>query len=238
MKTKKVKHQAFWRHLLYYFVSVCSVWILVVLGSSIVPSPGHICANSISCINNLTLDVENGKTGVFMGQKVMPPTIQLALNNNKPNVLGEHVATGAKKIYVDLTNQHLYAFEGSTLVFSFPVSSGKWRETPDGIYHIWIKLRATTMTGGEGADYYNLPNIQYTMYFANDEHPRSDGFSIHQAYWHDNFGYPMSHGCVNMRLEDVHQLYDWADPPTTGYTTYATNTNPGTEVVIYGTTPL
>ena len=63
------------------------------------------------------------------------------------------------------------------------------------------------------------------------------GYSIHGAYWHNNFGHPMSHGCVNMKTEDAEQIYNWANPPTEGNTTYATKENPGTEVVIYGTAP-
>ncbi len=241
----KKKHNAVGHHLKHYFISVISVWILASLVLLFIPAtPKHVCANSISCIKNLNVDVENGKPGIFMGQVVIPPIVNLAMNAKKSTVLGEYVPVGEKKIYVDLTNQHLYAFEGTTLKFSFPISSGKWRDTPDGVYHIWIKIPVGTMTGGEGADYYNLPNIQYIMYFANDEYPASDGFSLHQAYWHDNFGHPMSHGCVNMRLEDVHQLYDWADPHPTDpsinedtTTVSATNANPGTEVIIYGTTP-
>ena len=63
------------------------------------------------------------------------------------------------------------------------------------------------MAGGQGADAYNLPNVQWVMYFYRD-------FGTHTAYWHNNFGYPMSHGCVNMRLIDARELYAWADGPS------------------------
>jgi lipoprotein-anchoring transpeptidase ErfK/SrfK len=150
-------------------------------------------------------------------------------------VLGD--TTAPKHIYVDLTNQKLYAYEGDKVVMSFMVSTGKWNHTPTGDFKIWIKLRYTRMTGGSGADYYNLPNVPYTMFYYNDQVPKGDGYSIHGAYWHNNFGHPMSHGCVNMRPADAGLLYAWANPPTTGNVTYATDKNPGTVITVYGETP-
>ena len=88
------------------------------------------------------------------------------------------------------------------------------------------------MSGGSGADYYNLPNVPYVMFFSNNQVPASAGFSLHGTYWHNNFGHRMSHGCVNMKTTDVAKLYEWADPPTAGNTTRANDTNPGTKVTI------
>lgn len=85
--------------------------------------------------------------------------------------------------------------------------------------------------------YYNLPNVPYTMYFYNKEIPKTRGFGIHGAYWHTNFGHPMSHGCVNVDPVDAEKLYYWADPPSTKYTTYSDKNNPGTKIVIHGTAP-
>ena len=85
------------------------------------------------------------------------------------------------------------------------------------------------MSGGSGADYYNLPNVPYTMFFSNNDIPRSDGYSIHGAYWHNNFGHPMSHGCVNMKPEDAKVLFDWAKSEN--------QNGEGTKVKIYGNTP-
>jgi lipoprotein-anchoring transpeptidase ErfK/SrfK len=118
------------------------------------------------------------------------------------------------------------------------VSTGKWHPTPTGDFTIWEKIRATRMTGGEGADFYDLPNVPYVMFFGGSGVPDGDGFSLHGAYWHDNFGHPMSHGCVNMRIVDAEKLYDWADPPTNGNTTLSSTESPGTEITIYGQAPL
>jgi len=154
-------------------------------------------------------------------------------------VLGD--TTSNKRIEIDLTNQRLYAIENGTRVYDFPVSTGKpWWATPTGSFRIWIKLRYTRMRGGSQAlgTYYDLPNVPYTMFFYNDQVPKWKGYGIHGAYWHNNFGHPMSHGCINMREEDVAQIYYWAQPELNGKSSvYADENNPGTEVLIYGTTP-
>ena len=209
----------------------------IFLRLSIAPQ-NFLCANSISCINNLSNNVENGATGIFEGHKVVAPKIDLVADASRPKVLGDSTASGIKHIYVNLANQTLYAYQGTALFMQALISSGKWHPTPAGDYRIWIKLRSTRMTGGTGADYYDLPNVPYTMFFSNSEVPASAGFSLHGAYWHDNFGHPMSHGCVNMREVDAQKLYDWADPPTTGTTTTTSPDNLGTEVTIYGQAPI
>lgn len=163
----------------------------------------------------------------------------LAQSNDTPQVLGE--ANVAKRIEVDLTNQRLYAYEGDSKIFDFPISSGKWNKTPKGVFKIWIKLRYTLMTGGSKAlsTYYYLPNVPYTMFFYNEAYPKTDGYGIHGAYWHNNFGHPMSHGCINMKEEDVAQIFYWANPDLQGRNSIlASQSNPGTEVIIYGDAPI
>lgn len=213
--------------------------IVVAAVAFVVYPPSHLspfCANSISCIKDLSAKVDNNSTGVFEGRKILAPTILFAQADTTA-VLGASVAPGEKHIYVDLPTQTLYAYQGKTLVMKTLISSGKWHPTPNGDFTIWVKLRSTRMTGGSGDDYYDLPNVPYVMFFANDEIPRSEGFSLHGAYWHNNFGHPMSHGCVNMRIIDAEELYNWADPVTTGLTTYATAKDPGTKVTIVGSAP-
>ncbi len=189
------------------------------------------CANSKSCISDLSGIFQSGKTSTFLGRSVAEPTY-LATNDSTQAVLGEN--TGSKHIYIDLAAQKIYAYQGDNLVYTFPTSTGKWGKTPTGEFRIWIKLRYTRMEGGSGADYYNLYNVPYVMFFQNDSVPASRGFSIHGAYWHNNFGHIMSHGCINLRPVDAGILYNWANPSTNGNTTHATADNPGTPVTIYG----
>ena len=140
------------------------------------------------------------------------------------------VPTQGKWISVDLDQQHMWAWEGDKMVNSFPISSGKSRTpTVTGVFRIWAKVAAQTMEGGSRAagDYYNLPNVQWVQYFFQD-------YSFHGAYWHNNFGHPMSHGCVNMRNDDAKWLFDWASPTIEDYGWHTTNDeNPGTLVIVY-----
>jgi len=157
------------------------------------------------------LQVENGVMGVFHGQEVMPPTIDLAQAEQETYVLGEADPNAEKRIYIDLSNQALKAYQGDSLFMEAPVSTGKWGRTPTGEFKIWSKFRATKMSGGSGADYYYLPNVPYTMFFSGSGVGASRGYALHGTYWHNNFGHPMSHGCVNMRTVDAQKLFNWAD---------------------------
>ncbi len=103
-------------------------------------------------------------------------------------------------IEVDLSRQRLVAWHGRTRVKTFIVSTGKSR-TPTrlGTYSIQRKYRSSSM---RGRGYY-VPNVPYAMYY-------SGGYAMHGAYWHNRFGRPMSHGCVNLRVRQARWLYSWA----------------------------
>lgn len=212
--------------------------MIVFIGSQFLPQQKKtFCANSVTCIHDLSGRPDNSTVGFFEGQKVFAPPVLLADASTGKAVLGTASAPGTKHIYVDLSTQTLYAYQGKTLVLQTLISSGKWNQSPDGDFHIWIKLRSTRMAGGSGEDAYDLPNVPYVMYFYNQDVPKSEGFALHAAYWHDNFGHAMSHGCINLREVDAKALYDWVDPVTTGLTTYATQQDPGTEITITGHAP-
>lgn len=231
----KKKHPRRKLHLIYIFiVAILSLFSLVIFRALDVKE----CANSISCIADQTGAYSNDKrTGEFEDKIVAVPTER---NNYYASlaVLGDS-APSNKRIEVDLTNQRLYAFEGDQKIFDFLISSGKWGRTPTGEFTIWIKLRYTRMSGGSKVNgtYYNLPNVPYTMFFYNAKYPKHVGYGIHGAYWHNNFGHPMSHGCINMKEEEVEKIYYWANPTSDKNVTYSSTDNPGTKVIIYGTAP-
>jgi len=107
---------------------------------------------------------------------------------------------GVRWIDVNLSEQRVYAYEGDIVVNSFIVSTGTARTpTVTGKFKIWIKLKSTTMSGPG----YHLTNVPYAMYFYK-------GYGLHGTYWHNNFGTPMSHGCVNLTTADAGWLYNWA----------------------------
>lgn len=173
-----------------------------------------VCANTLSCDESLNEKVENEAVGIFNGRTVVPPKINLAAKEPTARVLGEAAVSGEKRIDVDLARQTLTAYQGETVFMQVLVSTGKWSRTPTGEFTIWKKFRATRMSGGSGNDYYNLPNVPFVMFFSGSGVAASRGFSLHGTYWHNNFGHPMSHGCVNMRTVDAEKLYYWADEAT------------------------
>ena len=195
------------------------------------------CGNSISCAKNLTGKYESETKGTYLGKSVTVPS-KLAEAPNK-KVLGQASAPGEKHIDIDLTTQTLYAYQGDQLVYSFLISSGKWNKTPTGEFKIWSKFRYTKMSGGNPAihTYYYLPNVPFVMFFYNDKIGKSLGYSLHGTYWHDNFGHPMSHGCINMKTSEAETIYYWSNPTPTTNATNASEENPGTTITIYGTAP-
>ena len=131
---------------------------------------------------------------------------------------------GEKRIEIDLTNQKLMAFEQGRLVLETRISSGVPSrvaaengipsETPKGSFNIYSKMPSKHMGDGRlmkgdlDLDAYELVGVPWTMFF----HELQTGYALHGTYWHNNFGYPMSHGCVNMKNADAKWLFRWTTP--------------------------
>ena len=111
-----------------------------------------------------------------------------------------------KFIKVNLTEQKLYAYDRGHLVKSFLISSGKRGfETPVGTFSVFRKRELVRMTwfyGPNDPNNYDLPNVPYTMSFKG-------AYTLHGAYWHSNWGHPMSHGCINISVPLSRWLYYW-----------------------------
>ena len=109
-----------------------------------------------------------------------------------------------KWIEVVLADQRLNAWEDGRIVMTTPISSGvRTHPTVRGTFKIYAKYARTRMTGPG----YDLPNVPYVMYF-------SGSFGLHGTYWHNNFGRPMSHGCVNLPTSTAAWLFQWAPKGT------------------------
>lgn len=181
---------------------------------------------------------ESANLAIFENQIIDYPKTSLAQaqNGNSGNeenskVLGTKNEAGEDKwIEVSLEQQKLRAWEGNKIVLEFPISSGLWYPTPMGDFSIWYKTRYQRMSGGSRdlGTYYDLPNVPNNMFFFQ-------GFAIHGAYWHNNFGHPMSHGCVNSPLAQASQLFEWSGPivPPGQNAVRATPENPGTRVFVH-----
>ena len=120
----------------------------------------------------------------------------------------EVVGNGEKWIDVNLTSQTLVAFEGNAPVFQSLVSSGTAKyPTVTGQFRIWLRFSEQDMNGRRlGYDYF-LKDVPYVQYFYQD-------YALHGTYWHNNFGTPMSHGCVNLPTPSAEWLFNWANNGT------------------------
>ena len=107
-------------------------------------------------------------------------------------------------IDVDLSSQTVAAYEGHEMVRTFLASTGTWR-TPTliGQFAVYRKFETKDMRGPG----YFLQDVPYTMFFHK-------GYALHGTFWHNNFGVPMSHGCVNLATEDAAWLFDFAEVDT------------------------
>lgn len=157
----------------------------------------------------------------------------------RPSPPGD-LAPGEKWIDVDLTRQALVAFEGDRPVFATLISSGRRNTqdkehdfpTPTGIFRIREKHVTATMDGDVASDGpYSIEDVPWVMYFQGS-------YALHGAFWHDAFGYPRSHGCVNLAPEDARTLFGWADPPLPdGWHGVFAPERAGTRIVIHEDPP-
>jgi hypothetical protein len=111
-----------------------------------------------------------------------------------------------KRIEIDLSQQKLLTFFKGEKQNEYLVSTGIWKyPTRKGDFKVYWKAESTRMAGFYGPgnpDNYDIPSVPNVMAY-------SGNYSIHGAFWHHNFGHPMSHGCINMSLPDAKTLYDW-----------------------------
>lgn len=146
-----------------------------------------------------------------------------------------------KWIDVNLDNQSLVAFVGTTPVFATLVSTGRMDDhdktkdhrTPPGDFRIREKHIAATMDGDVASDGpYSIEDVPWIMYF-------NQSYALHGAFWHANFGHVQSHGCVNLAPDDARALFNWTDPqlPQGWHGVWATPENPGTRVIVHTIKP-
>ena len=135
---------------------------------------------------------------IYVGQRLTIGSAGAAGSAPRP-APSQPAASSGRWIDINLSTQTLTAYEGSTPVFSTLISSGSTFATPTGTYSILYHVRSQRMTGPG----YDLPNVPWVMYFTHRGH------AIHGAYWHNNFGQPMSHGCINMRPSEAEWLYSF-----------------------------
>lgn len=175
--------------------------------------------SSLAIIGNVavTTSAANGKptARTVEGSTTYTPSssalgsLTLGVMNEKgtPSLLAAPVSASPtagyanKKLVVDLSEQRLTAYGDGQPVASFLISSGlRATPTPVGNFSIMAELPSHRYIGLG----YDFKNVKWNLRFKR-------GYYIHTAYWHNNFGHPMSHGCINMREAEAKWVYDFAD---------------------------
>jgi lipoprotein-anchoring transpeptidase ErfK/SrfK len=152
------------------------------------------------------------------------------------------VGDDEKWLDVDLSAQSLVAYVGARPVYATLISSGRIKdpldplknfETPSGSFRISSKHLSASMDGDHALDGpYSIEDVPYVMYFQL-------AFALHAAFWHDSFGRPRSHGCINLAPLDAKWIFEFAEPelPVPWHGVYPREGAPGTRLYIHGTTP-
>lgn len=123
-----------------------------------------------------------------------------------PAARPEAVGAGDIWLDIDLDQQMLTIMLGDEPIFATLVSSGLKAPTPRGIYRIHNKLASGSMSSSPGADdFYDVQAVPHIQYFAGS-------FALHSAYWHNGFGRPISHGCVNLSPKDAKRVFSLTTP--------------------------
>jgi LysM repeat protein len=155
--------------------------------------------HDVAAVNRLT-----NPDKLSVGQRLQIPV--LIAGQKTTGYRGYRIDLGSspiprKTIVVELGKQIVEAYEDGRLVRKVFVSTGL-PDTPTitGTFSIYAKRPFQTLTGPG----YFLPDVPYVMYFY-------EGYGLHGTYWHDKFGQPMSHGCVNLPTEEAKWFYDWAE---------------------------
>jgi hypothetical protein len=169
----------------------------------------------------------------FLKRSYFVPSHDMRLvPNDELTTLAPEVPDDQKRIVVDLTTQMVTAFEGEKLVFSQRCASGvRGAETPKGEFRTYHKGPSVHMTNeGDAVEeehIYSLPGVPWCSFFTGA------GNAFHGAYWHNDYGQPRSHGCVNLPSEAAKFLYRWSKPTVPAEADYIHMPGEGTRVQIF-----
>lgn len=198
-----------WPIVLLLLMSVAGLSGLVVWFKFTSPQPPAMAALSLPLKVRLTATPTHTLTPTQTSTPPSSPTeaatpISEATTSAMSSSLPQAVANDERWIEINLTTQTLTAYAGAMPIQTFIVSTGTWQyPTVTGEYRIYVKYAAADMAGPG----YYLPAVPYVMYFY-------EGYGLHGTYWHNNFGTPMSHGCVNLRTDEAAWLFEWASVGT------------------------
>lgn len=155
-----------------------------------------------------------------------------------PNPRPDGVGPEERWIDVDISQQTVVVYEGDKPIYATLISSGKESKikdkdhsTPRGMWRVREKHVVTTMDGNGSAAGdlpYSIEDVPYVMYFHK-------AYATHGAFWHQNFGSQMSHGCVNLAPLDAKWIFMHAEPrlPEGLHGVWSSDAHPGSMVVVH-----
>ncbi len=143
--------------------------------------------------------------------------------------LSPHVPRQAKRLEVDLTRQIVIAYEGSRVVFGAKAATGMgYYNTPEGKFSTFHKRPYRHMArGNPAAPEFDLPGVPWVCYITEN------GISFHGTYWHNDFGKPRSHGCINLSPTAARWIYRWTTPVVPLHAQFTYKEDLGTFVEIH-----
>jgi LysM repeat protein len=136
---------------------------------------------------------------IYPGQQLFIPASDTGYQ--PPAVVAPPPPPGTgRRFLVVLSQQRLYAYDNDQMVRTTLISSGiPQYPTVTGTFYIYLRYVSARMIGPG----YDLPNVPYVMYFYQS-------YGLHGTYWHNNFGHPMSHGCINMPTSEAEWAFNWS----------------------------
>jgi hypothetical protein len=164
--------------------------------------------------------------GLVDHMRIVPPEEMTPLSPEVPDA--------EKSLLVDLSAQTVIAFEGETAVMATRASTGApGTVTPNGNFHTYYKRSTRHMANGDlaGEGDFDLPGVPWVSFMTDN------GISFHGTYWHNDFGIPHSHGCVNLPSPVAKWIYRWTTPSVPVETRYKYLPGQGTQVKVIHSTP-
>jgi hypothetical protein len=185
-------------------------WVLTTIDSQVTPGSNQPFSgkkyNRFDRINVYECQKASGEDWCMIGLNEWVPARTIAQITSEATPPAG--VTNGRWVDVNLAEETVSVYDNNQLVFATLASTGLDPFfTQPGLFQIYEKKVSETMSGSFAADksdYYYLEDVPWTMYFDKAR-------ALHGAYWHSIFGYPRSHGCVNLSIADAHWIYNWAN---------------------------
>jgi len=191
-------------------------WIMTTVSASAFPGYDQPVTNNIYYRYQTVQIYEVAKVGDYEWYMVAPGQWieQRQIAMVQPDTSNPEGVLGDRWVSVNLFEQTIVAYQNGKLVFASLISSGLrgWWTRP-GVFQVYKEYTNDGMQGAfeaDRSDFYYLEDVPWVMYY-------DDARALHGAYWHNNFGYQQSHGCVNLSPADAQWLFEWVEEGTWVY---------------------